>query len=233
MNANKAFRDLSDHFAATQYLHIVPLVIREPKRIVAINRDAFGSDLLEQIASLPKKTQSSRLGAINRALKSVVPQFSKLELERDANGVPHLKGLFEHWRPQGAWQTEEQFSDGTLRLIGLLWALLAGEGAVLLEEPELSLNAAITRRVPQLFARAARERGRQVFVSTHSADLLMDPGISPDEVLLLAPDKDGTSVRLVSSYVEIVALLRTGLSMGNAVMPFTAPARTEQLTLPF
>jgi predicted ATPase len=233
VNANKAFRDLTDHFASTQYLHIVPLVIREPKRVVGVNRDAFGSDLLEQIASLPKKTQSSRLAAINRALRSVVPQFSKLELERDANGVPHLKGLFEHWRPQGAWQTEEQFSDGTLRLIGLLWALLAGEGTVLLEEPELSLNAAITRRVPQLFARATRERGRQIFVSTHSADLLMDPGISPDEVLLLAPDNDGTSVRPASGIREIVGLLQAGVPMGEAVMPYTAPAKSHQLDLPF
>ena len=233
VNANKAFRELTDHFAATQYLHIVPLVIREPKRIVSVNRDAFGSDLLEQIASLPKKTQGSRLGAINRALKSVVPQFSKLELERDANGVPHLKGLFAHWRPQGAWQTEEQFSDGTLRLIGLLWALLAGEGTVLLEEPELSLNAAITRKVPQLFARAVRDRGRQIFVSTHSPDLLADPGISADEVLLLAPNRDGTDVRLVSSYREITALLQSGLTMGTAVMPYTAPASATQLSLSF
>jgi hypothetical protein len=34
--------------------------------------------------------------------------------------VPHLRGLYSHWRKDAGWQTEEQFSDGTLRLLGLL-----------------------------------------------------------------------------------------------------------------
>ena len=36
------------------------------------------------------------------------------------------------------------FSDGTLRLIGLLWALLDGTGPLLLEKPELSLHQEIS-----------------------------------------------------------------------------------------
>jgi hypothetical protein len=63
--------------------------------------------------------------------------LKELELWRDVRGTPHLRGKYEHWRPQGAWQTEEQFSDGTLRLMGLLWISLAGGGPSLLEEPEL------------------------------------------------------------------------------------------------
>jgi predicted ATPase len=62
---------------------------------------------------------------------------------RDETGQPHLKALYEHHRPKAGWQGEEQFSDGTLRLIGLLWSLLEGDSLLLLEEPELSLNQAV------------------------------------------------------------------------------------------
>jgi hypothetical protein len=55
-----------------------------------------------------------------------------LEFYRDpAKGTPHLRGKYEHWRPRGAWQTEGQFSDGTLRLLGLLWAVLDRTGPLL------------------------------------------------------------------------------------------------------
>ena len=42
--------------------------------------------------------------------------------------------MCEHWRPDAGWQTETQFSDGTLRLLGLLWSVLDGTGPLLLEE---------------------------------------------------------------------------------------------------
>lgn len=51
--------------------------------------------------------------------KVAVPQLQELELWRDPDrGTPHLRSKYEHGRPQGAWQTEEQFSDGMLRLLG-------------------------------------------------------------------------------------------------------------------
>ena len=76
-----------------------------------------------------------------------------------ARGTPHLRGRYQHWRAQGAWQSEEQFSDGTLRLMGLLWAAMDKGGPLLLEEPELSLHPEIVRVLPQMLARVQR-RGR-------------------------------------------------------------------------
>jgi hypothetical protein len=165
------------------------------------------------------------------ALRVAVPQLKELELWRDDRGTPHLRGKYEHWRPQGAWQTEEQFSDGTLRLLGLLWATLDGKGPLLLEEPELSLHPEVVRFIPQMFARIQRRSGRQILVSTHSADLLRDDGIGLDEVLLLQPGAEGTSVRPASSFVEIRALLEGGLSLADAVIPRTRPEKADQLML--
>jgi predicted ATPase len=138
-----------------------------------------------------------------------------------------------HWRPQSTWQQEDQFSDGTLRLMGLLWAALDGTGPLLLEEPELSLHPEFVRFIPQVFARLQRRSGRQVLVSTHSPDLLQDDGIGLDEVLLLLPSEEGTQVQPAGSFRDIRALLERGLSMAEAVLPKTAPQKMEQLLFAF
>lgn len=120
VNANQAFRDVADFFDSVKYLHIVPQLVREPDRSIGRRNDPFGGDFLEQIARTPERTRKARLHRILAALKVAVPQLRDLELSRDERGAPHLHGKYEHWRPQGAWQTEGQFSDGTLRLTGLL-----------------------------------------------------------------------------------------------------------------
>ncbi len=231
VNANQAFREVADFFGSIRYLHIVPQLVREPDRSVGKSRDPFGGDFLEQVASTPDKTQQARLRRIRGALTGAVPQLKDLELWRDVRGTPHLRGKYEHWRPQGAWQTEEQFSDGTLRLIGLLWATLDGTGPLLLEEPELSLHPDVVRFMPQMFARIQRRSGRQVLLSTHSPDLLRDDGIGLDEVLLLQPGAEGTTVRPASAFAEIEALLAGGVSLAEAVLPRTRPDEVQQLAL--
>ena len=127
--------------------------------------------------------------------------------------------------------TENQLSDGTLRLLGLLWAMLDGTGPLLLEEPELSLHPGVVRFIPQMFARIQRQVGRQVLVSTHSPDLLRDEGIGLDEVFLLFPSPEGTSIQPANKFVEIEALLQGGLSLDEIVMSKTRPEKVEQLML--
>lgn len=231
VNVNRDFRDLATFFSSLRYLHIVPQLVREPDRSVGRLNDPFGGDFLEQIAKTPERTQRSRLRRIQEALVVAVPQLQEIELWRDVRGTPHLRGKYQHWRPQGAWQTEEQFSDGTLRLMGLLWVALDRDGPLLLEEPELSLHPEIVRVLPQMLARVQRRTGRQIFLSTHSPELLSDEGIGLDEVLLLRPRSEGTEVTVASSHEDIRDLLKGGLSMADAVMPRTRPEQASQLSL--
>ncbi len=231
VNVNKEFRPIADVFASIRYLHIVPQLVREPDRSVGHTNDPYGGDFLERLAETSDRTLKARLLRISAALRVAVPQLSELELSRDAKGSPHLRGRYEHWRPQGAWQTEEQFSDGTLRLLGLLWAIVDDGGPLLLEEPELSLHPEVVRFLPQMFARMLRRSGRQVLTSTHSTDLLKDEGIGLDEVLLLIPGPEGTEVRTAASFKEIKTLLEGGSTLAEAVMPLTRPSRAEQLAL--
>lgn len=231
VNVNQPFRELTSFFASIRYLHIVPQLVREPDRSIGRANDPFGGDFLEQVARTPERTQNARLRQIQHALRVAVPQLEEITLSRDARGTPHLQGKYQHWRPQGAWQTEEQFSDGTLRLMGLLWVALDREGPLLLEEPELSLHPEIVRVIPQLLARVQRRTGRQIFLSTHSPDLLRDDGIGLDEVLLLHPGAEGTEVTSASSHEDIRDLLQGGLSIAEIVIPRTRPSQADQLPL--
>jgi len=231
VNANLKFRDLAEFFGSVRYLHLVPQLVREPDRSVNRPNDPFGGDFLEQVARTTDKTRGGRLRRIKGALKVAVPQLQDLEMWRDVRGTPHLRGKYAHWRPQGAWQTEDHLSDGTLRLLGLLWAALDGVGPLLLEEPELSLHPEVVRFLPQMFARMTRRTGRQVLLSSHSSDLLRDTGIGLDEVLVLQPDKEGTAVKRASDFAEVEALLRGGSTLADAVLPLTRPEKAEQLSL--
>jgi predicted ATPase len=228
---NQNFRELADFFGSVRYLHVVPQLIREPDRSIGKSNDPFGGDFLEGIAKTPEKTRKARLSRIRNALEVAVPQLQELELQRDERGTAHLRGKYEHWRPQGAWQTEDLFSDGTLRLIGLLWALQEGKGVLLLEEPELSLHPEVIRYIPQMFARTQRKYGRQVLVSTHSSEILRDEGIGLDEVLLLFPGEGGTTVKPAGSIEEVRILLEQGQSLADIVIPQTRPRKAYQLTL--
>lgn len=234
INVNRDFREVVRFFQAVTYLHVVPQLLRFADAIQGriLEDDPFGQGLLERLANTPEKTRRSRLSKIEQALKVAVPQLEQLQFIRDsATGRPHLQALYSHWRPKAGLQREDQFSDGTLRLIGFLWSLLESDALLLLEEPELSLNAAIVAQLAPLISRMQRSRRRQVLVSTHSDALLTEQGIDGHEVLLLTTAKEGTEVKVAAKIKEVRALLELGLTAGEVILPRTKPANAEQLGL--
>jgi predicted ATPase len=224
VNANQAFRELADFFRTVSYLHIVPQLLREEQapNTRKIGADPYGRDLLDRIRHTSPRKQKARLSKIERILKVVVPELKELQLHIDGNGRPHLQSKFQHWRPHGAYQNETQFSDGTLRLIGLLWALQEKAGPLLLEEPELSLHNAVVRRLATFIYRAQKAgNGRQVIISTHSEMLLQDIGIAPEEILLVHPTQEGSEIKSGVSVKEITGLMQAGIPASDAVLPRT------------
>lgn len=233
INNNASFRELGDYFASTTYLHLVPQLLKHSDEISGriIESDPFGQGLLQRIAKTQPRTRKARLDRIQKALEIAVPQFSELEFEQDAaTGSPHLKANFKHWRVHGSWQREDQFSDGTLRLLGLLWALQEGDGLLLLEEPELSLNDAITEHIPLIIDRVLRKRksSRQVLISTHSDNLIAEVG-DPQAVLLLAPSGNGSIIRTPDE-AETKAM-ENGLNPAEVLLPKTRPEQIDQMGL--
>lgn len=233
IQTNVRFRDISTFLGQITYLHLVPQLLRFGEKIGGhrLADDPFGQGFLERLAKTPEKTRLARLKKIAQALQWAVPQFSELRFRKDEMGHPHLEARYEHHRPQGAWQSEEHFSDGTLRLFGLLWVLLEGHAMLLLEEPEISLNDAIVKQIPLMLARLQRmsKTKRQVLLTTRSDALLSNPGIDPQSIVVLEPSPQGTQGRTVTP--SEAQALDTGLSVAEVVLPSTRPATAAQLGL--
>ncbi len=235
INTNRGFREISEFFANVTYLHLVPQLLKHADQLggsYRVENDPFGQGFLERIAKIHEKYQKARLTKIEEVLKVCVPNMKNLKFERDKiSGTPHLWAMYEHWRPDAGWQREDQFSDGTLRLLGIMWTLLEGDSLLLLEEPELSLNEDIVRQIHKLIwnmQRQAKYR-RQVFITTHSEALLQDKSIDAREVIRLEPTKDGTLAQQTSE--EDLALVAAGYTVAEVLLPKTKPSQVDQLSL--
>ena len=239
---NHDFQELPDFFRSITYLHLVPQLLRFPDLITAefadINtnvrhldsvskgrsiRTQLGYGLLEKIGSVDEKTRCSRMETIEKALKIAVPQLERLEFTHDETGRPRLSIHCSHWHPNSPSQREDQFSDGTLRLLGLLWTLLESDSVLLLEEPELSLHVGIVSQLAYLIYEMQASKNQQVLVSTHSNVLLTEPGIDGTEVLMLTPKDAGTEVKLASDIDDVRHLLNAGFTTGEVVFSGTQP----------
>lgn len=234
--ANGSFRDLADFFKSIDYQHIIPQLIREPSSFQRSNdkEDFFGRDFLDKLSKIPERNRKSQLKKIEKALKSAVPHLKDLNLHKDEMGVPHLEAIYEHWR-KGARHNEEQFSDGTLRLIGLFFAMLNGAQPLLLEEPELSLNSGVIRNLAEVISLMQKRKSgrRQVILSTHSYDLLDNEGIRSNEIVILQPVKEGTSVQNVDKIKNVKELLLSGVTPAEAVLPIAEAPNIGQMVIPF
>jgi predicted ATPase len=234
VTTNKLFREIAIFFNEIQYLNIVPLLVRESDSFIISKgkEDFYGRNFLERISKLNERTRTSYFKKINEVLRIAVPQLEELKYTKDEQGIPHLEARYVHWRAKGSKQREDQFSDGTLRLIGFLWALLDGTETVLLEEPEINLHSEIIRQLPEFIAKLQKKknRKRQVLTTTHSYDLLDNPTIGPKEVIVLLPSREGTDIKVADDVDEIRDLITAGFTIAEATAPVTKPKEINQLT---
>lgn len=232
--SNQKFRDLREYFNKIEYLNVIPQLVRESASIAfsSTKEDFFGRNFLQRLSMMNNATRTAYFKRVNEVLIKAVPQLAELKLVNDRMGVPHLEAKYEHWRAKGSKQQEEQFSDGTLRLIGFLFALLDCKGIILLEEPETNLHSAIVAQLPEFIAKLQRSKKetRQVFITTHSYDMLSNNGIGAEEVVLLKPSPEGTEVISAASLDDVNNELRAGLSMADAIIPYTKPNEIDGLS---
>ena len=233
-NANKDFRVIQQFLQNVEYLNVVPQMVRESasSSYSGDKEDYYGRNFLKRLALLNDNTRRSYFRKINEFLKLAVPQLEELSFVKDEIGVPHLEARYVHWRTRGSKQQEMQFSDGTLRLIGFLFALIDSNGVLLLEEPEINLHPGIVAQLPEFIAKIQRVKkgGRQVFITTHSYDILSNEGIAPEEVLLLTNSPEGTEVEVLSNVEKAKNILAAGFSMADVVMPLTKPWSIESMS---
>lgn len=223
ISANAEFRDLAEFFSGVTYVHLVPQLLKFGDQIGGrvVDDDPFGQEFMLRIAATTARTRDVRLKRIESALQTIVPQLEDLKFVKDdVTGRPHLEIKFRHYRPHGAKQREDQFSDGTLRIMSILWLLQERSGSpLLLEEPELSLNEEIVAQLARIMATVATKSrsGRQVITTTHSQALLTNPGIDPQGLAIIVSSADGSSIRSISDSES--AALKAGFTVADAVLP--------------
>ncbi|WP_297589661.1 AAA family ATPase [uncultured Mobiluncus sp.] len=233
ISANAEFRQIAKFFASIKYLHLVPQLLRHPDITSEVFKEIYGSDLPSQVNGVqPMKTRAARLKKMAESLRAAVPQFKDLQLDIDAKGKPHLVASYENWRSHEAKQNEQYFSDGTLRLLGIVWTLISAPrsgGILLLEEPELSLNNSVVGMLPSLFAQAQRGIPTQLFISTHAPAILDDEGVDPSEVLVLQVTSDGTVANLLSEILSVSPQIDADLPLSEITNELISPRSVNLL----
>ncbi len=227
IDSNIKFRELADFLGSIRYLNLVPQLLRlgQENNMQRLPDDPYGQGFIEHVMATPSNTRKARFRRINESLSTMIPQFSELRAVNDQiTGRPHLEAKFDHWRSQGAWQRDHELSDGTLRLIALMWMAQESGGPLLLEEPELSLHDAVIRELAGAFAMVSLASKRQIFITSHSPPLLDDDAVSLSEVVLLRTDKDGTHASLAAEDPQVCALREAGEPLGQIVVPWTGLA---------
>ncbi|GMO48995.1 MAG: ATP-binding protein [Termitinemataceae bacterium] len=226
---NKDFRNIVKYLESAKYTHIVPQFLKFPDAFPASDSadDPFGKGFLKSILKTPDDIRKRRLEKIQIVLRQAIPQLEKLSYIEEA-GQPHLEVSYKHWKQNGK-QRESQLSDGTLRLIGLVWALLDGQGLLLLEEPEVSLNSAIVEKLPELLYSVQRTKKRQIILTTHSADLLDGKNVSMSNIIVLKSENGGTIIENLNVNKGIKEDVANGKSLSDAVIPLTKPDLSKGL----
>lgn len=231
VTSNVDFREIRDSFQSIEYLNVIPQMVREASSIVLSSEkeDYFGRNFLIRLSALNPRVRNSYLRRINDVLSLAVPQLEQLSFVKDPMGIPHIEARYRHWRANGGKQNEMLFSDGTLRLIGFLFAMLDGTGIILLEEPESNLHSGIVTQIPEYIARIQRERKRQVIVTTHSYEILSSGGIGINELIVLSPSAEGTTATNATALSDVKNLLDAGLTAADVFLLRTAPNNVESI----
>ena len=216
---NEDIRDIRDFFADIHYIH------PNPKKMLERGRyDEHATGFTQRAASLPDTVLAPAIARIRPILASIVHEIPNLTYERRGTGKD-LDFYSDSYTGESNTSTvfsHDQFSEGTLRILGILFELATlpkDTSLVLIEEPELFMQPSVVRSLPDFFAAVAADRNVQMIITTHSPDLIDNELIRPDQVLMLEPTDTGTKGTLLSESQDprVRSFVKTGFPLSNAV----------------
>ena len=192
-----AFRPVFDALTAMGFYNLNPKVMRELQK----PQDGrllkpVGENIASVISHL-ERVAPERFVAIKEYLQSVVPSVQGLE--RKAIGpMETLEFRQDVAGSKHPWRfLAQNMSDGTLRALGILTALLQSNvdyspTLIGIEEPETALHPAATAALREVLVETS---GRtQVLVTSHSPDLLDDLSIDADAILAVVSEGGQTKI---------------------------------------
>ena len=159
---------------------------------------------------------------IRPIMASVVPEIPNLSYQRMGLGTEVVFYSDTPVRGASGVYSHEQFSEGTLRLLGMLFDLATlprDTSIVLIEEPETFLQASVVRSLPSLLAEVAMNRDVQMIISTHSPELIDSELVLPSQVLMLRSENGETTGQLLSESNDprIKAVVSSGLPKSQGI----------------
>ena len=159
---------------------------------------------------------------IRPIMASVVPEVPNLSYQRMGLGTEVVFYSDTPVRGASGVYSHEQFSEGTLRLLGMLFDLATlprDTSVVLIEEPETFLQASVVRSLPSLLAEVAMNRDVQMVISTHSPELIDSELVFPSQVLMLRSENGETTGELLSESNDprIKAVVSAGLPKSQGI----------------
>ena len=197
-NEQSVFEQVRKFVSGMRYIHPNPKKMKE-RLEGRFEPDDHGTGFFQLAGRFPATALDAIVARIRPIIAATVPEVPHLSYRRLAGE----EVVFYSDDPQSAssYSTHDQFSEGTLRLLGILFDLATlprSTTLVLLEEPETFLQPSVVRSLPSFLAEVAYSKQVQMVITTHSPELLSDETIGADQVLLLRTTEKGTTGELLS-----------------------------------
>ncbi len=205
--------------AGIRYIHPNPKKMLE--RADRYDPD-HGTGFFQYAGRFSDQQLNAALDRIRPIMAAAVPEVPNLSYLRMGLGTevvfysdtpePGARGVYSH----------EQFSEGTLRLLGMLFELATlslSTSIVLIEKPETFLQSSVVRSLPSFLAEVAMNHDVQMVISTHSPELIDSEVVLPSQVLVLRPEDGETAGELLSQSNDprIRAVISAGLPKSEAI----------------
>lgn len=192
-----AFRPVFDALTAMGFYNLNPKLMRELQKPQDGRLLKSAGENIAGVIGHLERVAPDRVRTIKEYLRSVVPMvhgmerkaigpMETLEFRQDMAGAKH------------PWKfLAQNMSDGTLRALGVLTALLQSNvdyspTLIGIEEPETALHPAASSALREVLVQAAKHN--QVLVTSHSPDLLDDRGIDADSILSVVSEGGETKI---------------------------------------
>ena len=181
-----------------------------------------GTGFFQHVGRFSDQQLDAVVDRIRPIMASVVPEIPNLSYQRMGLGTEVVFYSDTPVRGASGVYSHEQFSEGTLRLLGMLFDLATlprDTSVVLIEEPETFLQASVVRSLPSLLAEVAMNRDVQMVISTHSPELIDSELVLPSQVLMLRSENGDTTGQLLSESNDprIKAVVGAGLPKSQGI----------------
>lgn len=197
------FRPVYDFLTSMRYYSIEPTQLRKWQPMdsgESLKADGSNaSSVLIHLEQLGQHSHDERYNRLSLLLAKAVPGIQRVTT---AGGGPNREAILDFIQDIGSDEPSvflsSEMSDGTLRILGLLLAVLQPQSSsvLLIEEPEATIHPAAVELVTQILLDAAQER--QVLITTHSPDILDFKELSDQQIRAVSLEHGHTVIAPLS-----------------------------------